>query len=124
VSPLRADLIGPPSTTIVLAERDPIGVQGRLYGEALAASGVTVAVQEPPGMIHGFFRLDEAVLEATETMAFVSRQVTAATAPGRRRPAARGRTQAGTPSTSASRSAPARCRRVPGLAALPAARPP
>jgi acetyl esterase len=83
VSPLLADLRGLPSTTVVLAECDPIRVQGRRYGEALAASGVTVAVREFPGMIHGFFGLDEVFPEATEAMAFVSRQVTAATAPGR-----------------------------------------
>ena len=58
VAPLTADLKGLPPTTIVLAECDPIGVQGRLYAQALLAAGVPVEVIEYPGMIHGFFGLD------------------------------------------------------------------
>jgi acetyl esterase/lipase len=75
VSPLLAGLAGLPSTTVVLAECDPIGVQGRRYAAALAAAGVAVELVEYPGMIHGFFGLDEVFPEAAEAMAFAGRAV-------------------------------------------------
>ena len=59
VAPLLADLKGLPPATIILAECDPIGVQGRLYAAALAAADVAVDIAEYEGMIHGFFGLDE-----------------------------------------------------------------
>ena len=72
VSPLLADLAGLPSATVVLAQCDPIAVQGRRYAAALAAAGVHVTVREYPGMIHGFFGLDEVFDQAAEAMAFVA----------------------------------------------------
>ena len=75
VSPLLADLAGLPSATVVLAQCDPIAVQGRRYAEALAAAGVDVTVREYPGMIHGFFGLDDIFDQAAEAMAFVAEAV-------------------------------------------------
>jgi acetyl esterase len=71
VSPLLADLAGLPSATVVLAQCDPIAVQGRRYAAALAAAGVHVTVREYPGMIHGFFGLDDVFEQAAEAMDFV-----------------------------------------------------
>ena len=78
VAPLLADLHGLPSATVILAECDPIRPQGQLYAQALAAAGVPVAVQEYPGMVHGFFGLDMLFSEAQDAMAFAGRSVRAA----------------------------------------------
>ena len=75
VSPLLADLAGLPAATIVLAQCDPIAVQGRRYADALAAAGVEVTVREYPGMIHGFLGLDDLFGQAAEAMAFVAEAI-------------------------------------------------
>lgn len=70
VDVLSADLTGLPETTIILAECDPIRPQGELYAEAAQAAGVEIEVHRTPGMVHGFFGLDEVFPAATSAMEF------------------------------------------------------
>ncbi|MUL82348.1 MULTISPECIES: alpha/beta hydrolase [unclassified Mycolicibacterium] len=65
---LNADLAGLPEATVILAECDPIKPQGVLLAEALHAAGVPTITREYPGMIHGFFGLDEIFPVATDAM--------------------------------------------------------
>lgn len=65
---LSADLAGLPETTVLLAECDPIRPQGELIAEALTAAGVPTLTHLTPGMVHGFFGLDEVFPSATEAM--------------------------------------------------------
>lgn len=65
---LSADLAGLPETTVLLAECDPIRPQGELVAEALEAAGVPTLTHLTPGMVHGFFGLDEVFPSATEAM--------------------------------------------------------
>lgn len=75
VNVLDADLTGLPDTTIILAECDPIRPQGELYERALRAAGVTVQSHLTPGMVHGFFGLDEVFPTATGAMAFAGQRL-------------------------------------------------
>ncbi|XTP37987.1 alpha/beta hydrolase [Mycobacterium sp. TJFP1] len=72
VSILNADLSGLPETTVVLAECDPIRPQGVLLTRALEEAGVPVDTREYPGMIHGFFGLDELFPVAAEAMRYAA----------------------------------------------------
>lgn len=65
---LSADLAGLPEATVLLAECDPIRPQGELLAEALKAAGVPTLTHQTPGMVHGFFGLDEVFPSATEAM--------------------------------------------------------
>lgn len=66
VSPLGADLRGMPSTTIVLAECDPVHDEGAAFAARLASAGVEVEVLDYAGMFHPFilFRTLDAADEA------------------------------------------------------------
>jgi acetyl esterase len=75
VNILDADLTGLPDTTIILAECDPIRPQGELYAAALKAAGVPTRTHLTPGMVHGFFGLDEVFPSATEAMTFAGQQL-------------------------------------------------
>ncbi|KAB2807839.1 alpha/beta hydrolase [Pimelobacter simplex] len=78
VSVLDAELAGLPATSVVLAECDPIRPQGALLADALRAAGVAVEVHETPGMIHGFFGLEELFPTAADAMAFAGKRLAAA----------------------------------------------
>ena len=65
VAPLGANLRDLPATAILLAECDPIAVQGARYAAELATAGVEVTLLEYPGMIHGFFGLTETFAQAS-----------------------------------------------------------
>jgi len=80
VSVLDDDLSGAPDATIVLAECDPVRPQGELYAAALRAAGVPVEVHRTPGMVHGFFGLDEIFPAAGAAMAFAGRRLRTALA--------------------------------------------
>lgn len=75
VNILGADLAGLPETTVILAECDPIRPQGELYAEALTAAGVPTRTHLTPGMVHGFFGLDEVFPTATVAMTFAGQQL-------------------------------------------------
>lgn len=75
VNVLDANLAGLPEATIILAECDPIRPQGELYETALRAAGVTVRSHQTPGMVHGFFGLDEVFPTATDAMTFAGRRL-------------------------------------------------
>jgi acetyl esterase len=77
---LAADLAGLPDTTIILAECDPIRPQGERYAEALEAAGVSTRSHLTPGMVHGFFGLDEVFPSATEAMTFAGQRLAEALA--------------------------------------------
>jgi acetyl esterase/lipase len=70
VNILDAELAGLPETTIILAECDPIRPQGELYAKALSAAGVATQTHQAPGMVHGFFGLDEVFPTSTSAMTF------------------------------------------------------
>jgi len=59
VSPIDADLDGLPSTTILLAECDPVHDEGAAFARKLRASGVEVEVIEYSGMFHPFILFRE-----------------------------------------------------------------
>jgi acetyl esterase len=75
---LNADLKGLPQATVILAECDPIKPQGVLLADALQAAGVPTSTREYPGMIHGFFGLDEIFPVATQAMQFAGHRLAAA----------------------------------------------
>lgn len=79
---LEADHRGLPESTVILAECDPIRPQSELLVQAYQAAGVSVVAHEYPGMIHGFFGLDEVFPTATEAMALAGRRLCAALRPG------------------------------------------
>jgi acetyl esterase len=75
VNILDAELEGVPEATIILAECDPIRPQGELYAKALSAAGVVIHTHQTPGMVHGFFGLDEVFPAATAAMTFAGEQL-------------------------------------------------
>jgi acetyl esterase/lipase len=78
VSVLLADLKGLPPATIILAECDPIRPQGFLFADALKEAGVPTLVHQTPGMIHGFFGLEEIFPSAREAMQVAGRRLSEA----------------------------------------------
>ena len=75
VNILDADLTGLPEATVILAECDPIRPQGERYIAALEAAGVPVRSHLTPGMVHGFFGLDEVFPSATGAMTFAGERL-------------------------------------------------
>jgi len=69
---------GLPPTTVILAECDPIRPQGVLLARALESAGVDIETREYPGMIHGFFGLDEIFSTATEAMSYAGERLATA----------------------------------------------
>lgn len=60
----RGDLAGLPSTTIVLAQVDPLRSEGEALAEALSTAGVKTECQVYEGMAQGFFGLGQLVTRA------------------------------------------------------------
>ncbi|RZT11650.1 acetyl esterase [Mycobacterium sp. BK558] len=79
---LNAAHHGLPSTTVILAECDPIKPQGVRLARALEAAGVDIDTREYPGMIHGFFGLDEIFPVATEAMSYAGARLASALGSG------------------------------------------
>ncbi len=75
VNILDAELAGLPEATVILAECDPIRPQGERYVAALEAAGVPVRSHLTPGMVHGFFGLDEVFPSATDAMTFAGERL-------------------------------------------------
>lgn len=78
---LSADHEGLPETTVIVAECDPIRPQSVLLVHALEAAGVPTEAREYPGMIHGFFGLDEIFPIATDAMRFAGERLARALGP-------------------------------------------
>jgi acetyl esterase len=59
LSPLHSDLDGLPSTLVVTAEHDPLRDEGVALTRRLSAHGVDCTHLPVPGMVHGFWTLDD-----------------------------------------------------------------
>jgi acetyl esterase len=59
LSPLHANLDGLPSTLVVTAEHDPLRDEGVALTRRLCAHGVDCTHLPLPGMVHGFWTLDD-----------------------------------------------------------------
>ncbi len=71
-SPLRGNLTGLPSATVITAEADPLRDDGRAYAEALEDAGVPVVYQNYDGVMHEFFGLTGLIDTAREAVAFAA----------------------------------------------------
>jgi acetyl esterase len=75
---VAADLKGLPSTTIILAEIDPLHDDGLGLAEKMRTAGVSVEVKEYAGVTHEFFGMGVAVPEAKAAVDFVAGKLKAA----------------------------------------------
>lgn len=67
-SPLRADVTGLPPALMITAEHDPLRDEGDAYAHRLEAAGVPVRLRCLEGLVHGFFRMGDALEEAQEAL--------------------------------------------------------
>ncbi len=69
VSPLRANVQGLPSATVITAEFDPLRDEGEAYAERLRAAGVPVTVTRYTGVTHEFFSMAAIIDKAKQAVA-------------------------------------------------------
>ncbi len=75
-SPLLAkDLRGLPPATVMLGGCDPLHDEGLAYAEKLRAAGVSVTVDDYPGMVHAFVFLQSVLPQAHEALAKAAKDV-------------------------------------------------
>lgn len=72
ISIVNADLKGLPSTTIILAEIDPLQSEGSLLGEKMKAAGVAVTSKLYTGVTHEFFGAAAVVPDAKDAQAYAA----------------------------------------------------
>ncbi|KAA6436996.1 alpha/beta hydrolase [Dyadobacter flavalbus] len=72
ISIVNADLSGLPSTTIILAEIDPLQSEGSLLAERMKAAGVEVTSRLYTGVTHEFFGAAAVVPDAKDAQAFAA----------------------------------------------------
>ena len=61
-----------PTTTIILAQIDPLRSDGEAYADRLISAGVPVSIKLYAGVTHEFFGMSGLVSEATEAMALAT----------------------------------------------------
>ncbi len=77
-SPLRADVRGLPSATVITAENDPLRSDGEAYARKLRAAGVTVDARRYNRVMHEFFGMGAVIAKARQAEAQASTNLQAA----------------------------------------------
>ena len=67
-SPLKADLMGLPSATVITAEIDPLRSEGQAYAQRLRDAGVAVKATDYTGVAHEFFGTGAVVNKAKQAV--------------------------------------------------------
>jgi len=76
VNLLKADVAGMPPTTIITAQIDPFRADAEALAQKMKDAGVSVAVNEYPGVTHGFFGLGQVVRQAKNAEVYAAQQLT------------------------------------------------
>jgi acetyl esterase len=75
ISLVTANVSGLPSTTIILAQIDPLRSEGEMLAEHLRTSGVAVEVRTFPGTTHEFFGADAVIADAQLAQEFAGERL-------------------------------------------------
>lgn len=78
VSPLRGNLKGLPSATVITDSTDPLMSEGKAYADKLSAAGVQVAYRNYPNVTHEFFGMAAVVPTAKLAQNYAAEQLNAA----------------------------------------------
>jgi acetyl esterase len=68
VSPLRANVVGLPSATVITAEVDPLRDEGEAYAKFLQNSGVPTTLTRYTGVTHEFFSMAAIIDKAKQAV--------------------------------------------------------
>jgi acetyl esterase len=72
ISPIKGNLVGLPSATIISAGYDPLRDEVESYAEALKGAGVDVNLIKNPTMIHGFIWMKGVVSHADKVFKMIA----------------------------------------------------
>jgi acetyl esterase/lipase len=71
----NANLRGLPSTTIIVAEIDPLRSEGKMLADKLKAAGVEVAYKNYDGVAHEFFGMGAVIKESKDATKFAAKNL-------------------------------------------------
>lgn len=74
-APLRADLAGLPTATVITAGFDPLRDEGQAFAAKLGAAGVEVEHREFKGMIHGFVSMDAGLTQTRVAVEYLCQRL-------------------------------------------------